>query len=261
MNQGKEQTLSVLIPRGQRFMSSAALLACAIILILSGASGVGQTAPTAKPIVTDSEIAATTVKITTLRDAFVKAAVDAGFTCPIAPPTILVVDVPAFGDYDRKTNTLKIVAWNQMTAAEKNLFYQFLGPGTNEAAARAEFEEGVHHWVFVHELGHWWQACRGVVDGEEHYKVEFGADRIAAAYWREHDPEVVAHQRAVFETVLGQSPNPVPEGQRPEAYFDENYAKLGPTPAYIWFQARMSISAFDEKPAPAFAQALQQTAH
>jgi hypothetical protein len=198
--------------------------------------------------------------MTTLRDTFVKATVEAGFACPIAPPKILVEDAPSFGSYDPKTNTLKTSGWNRMTDAERNLFFHLLGPGTTEEAARAEFETGVHHWVFVHELGHWWQACRGVVDGKEHYRREFEADRIAAAYWQEHDPEVVVHQRAVFETLLKRTPNPVPEGQRVEAYFDANYDKLGPTPVYIWFQARMCVTAFEEKPAPTFAQALKQTA-
>ena len=99
--------------------------------------------------------------MTSMRDEFVKATVEAGFPCPIPPPTILVVNVPSFGNYDPQSNTLETPAWEQLTDDEKGRFYRLLGPGTTEAAARGEFETGAHHWVFVHEMGHWWQACRG----------------------------------------------------------------------------------------------------
>jgi hypothetical protein len=197
--------------------------------------------------------------MTKLRDDFVKATADVGFTCPIAPPTISVVDIPSYGNYDPQTNTLETPAWEQLSEAERGRFFRLLGPGTTEAAAREEFETGAHHWVFIHEMGHWWQACRGVVDRGKHYAIEFGANRIAAAYWKDHDPQVVAHQRAVFEGILKRHPNPVGDAQNIEAYFDANYEKLGPTPAYIWFQARMCVAALDEQPLPSFAQALKQT--
>lgn len=239
-------------------MNIASLLGCALLAVLSAINGVGQTTAPAKTVATDAEIAVTEARMTALRDTFVKATVDAGFTCPIAPPKILVVDVPSFGSYDPETNTLKTPSWGQMTDAERGLFYRVLGPGATETAARGEFEEGTHHWVFVHELGHWWQACRGIVKSDKHYRQEFGANRIAAAYWQERDPAVIRHQRSVFEAIL-KRPNPVPEGQSVEPYFDANYEKLGPTPAYIWFQARMCITAFDEKPEPTFTEALKQT--
>ncbi len=106
-------------------------------------------------------VEATRVKMTALRDAFVKATVDAGFKCSIAPPTIVVVDVPSFGNYEPETNTLKTSAWEQMPKQERGIFYQLAGPGASEEAVRAEFETDAHHWIFVHEMGHWWQACRG----------------------------------------------------------------------------------------------------
>ena len=70
----------------------------------------------------------------------------AGFACPIAPPMILVVDVPSFGNYDPQSNTLNTPAWEQLTDGERSRFYRLLGPGTSEAAARGEFETGAHHW-------------------------------------------------------------------------------------------------------------------
>jgi len=204
-----------------------------------------------------TEVEATRVQMTAMRDAFVTAVKDAGFSCPIKVPTIVVVDVPSFGSYNPETNTLRTSSWTQMTDRERGMFFQFMGPNSTEAMARGEFEDGAHHWVFIHEMGHWFQHCVGAK--LDHYATEYGADRIATAYWNEHDPSVVAHQRPVFEAIVAKWPNPVPEGQSVETFFNTNYEKLGPTPAYIWFQARMCLKSYDEKPAPSFAQALRET--
>ena len=254
--------LSRMLSELRNYLCGVSLLCCAMLSIASAKPVDAQPPPIKQKIATEAEIAATRAEVTALRDTFMKAAAAQGLKCAIAPPAIVIEDVPSFGSYDVETNTLKTGTWNQLREDEKAMFYKFLGPGTVEAAARQEFEDGVHHWVFVHELGHWWQACRGLTeltDHGNHYAVEFGADRIAAAYWRERDSLVIAHQRPVFQGILENMPNPVPENQSVEPYFNANYEKLGPTPAYIWFQARMCITAFDEKPEPSFAETLKQT--
>lgn len=223
-------------------------------------SGVGQSAAAGGTTAeTSAAVEATRVKMTTVRDAFVKATVDAGYACKIAPPKIEVVDVPSFGNYEPETNTLKTGAWEQMTKEERRIFYQLAGPGATEDAVRAEFETDAHHWIFVHEMGHWWQACRGVVDHGDHWAIESGANRIAAAYWREKDAAIVPHLRGAFEMVLRHAPNPVPAGQEVKTYFNANYETLGPSPAYPWFQSKMCVTVMDETPVPTFAQALEET--
>jgi hypothetical protein len=118
------------------------------------------------------------------------------------------------------------------------------------------FEQAAHGWILVHELGHWWQACRSVSSSSGPYQVEFGADRISLAYWREVDPAIVATMMPIFQSVLANAPNQVPAGEKVEAYFDKHYQELGPSPAYPWFQSHMNVSAYEEKPAPTFAQTL-----
>ena len=204
-------------------------------------------------------VEATRVKMTAVRDAFVKATVAAGFTCKIAPPAIRIDDVPSYGQYNPETNTLRTGAWELMSTRGKGIFYQLAGPGASEEAVRGEFETDAHHWIFVHEMGHWWQACRGRVDQGKHYAQEAGANRIAAAFWRERDASVVAHMRAAFQMVLDHAPNPVPKGQAVETYFDANYETLGPSPAYPWFQSKMCVVVIDERPMPTFKQALEET--
>jgi hypothetical protein len=190
----------------------------------------------------------------------VKATVKAGFTCPIAPPRIVMDDVPSYGSYDEDTNTLSSSAWELLTENEKGPFYRLTGPNATENSARKEFETGAHHWVLVHELGHWWQACRHV-EASNPYLFESGANRLAAAYWRRHNPAIIAHQRGVFEHVLAKLPAPELQGEEPEAYFNSHYPdKYASVQEYIWFQSKMCLKAFDEKPAPSFAAALRQTA-
>ena len=83
-------------------------------------------------------------------------------------------------------------------------------------------------------------------------------NRIVAAYWREHDPSIIAHHGAVFASLLSHVPSPVPTGQSVEAYYDAHYPdKFRTVPEYLWFQARMCLAVFDEKPSPTFAQALK----
>ena len=207
-----------------------------------------------------TDVEETRAKMTALRDAFVQSVKDAGFTCSIAVPPVLVEDVPSFGSYDDETNTLRTSAWSLLKPEESQMFYHFMGPNATEEIARKEFEDGVHHWVIVHELGHWFQACRGITEKTaKPYAIEFGADRIAAAYWNEHDRGVIAHQRPVFEAILHNFPNPVPEGASVEPFFNDHYQELGPTPGYLWFQSRMCLAAFDEKPTPSLKRVLAET--
>ncbi len=248
---------SMVLKRGQRLVSGASLLGCALFLSVS--SGVGQTTPASKIAVPDAEVAATRAQMTTLRDEFVRATVAAGFTCPIAAPAIVVEDVPSFGQYQSSSNTLHTSDWTMLRPEERALFLHLAGPGADEASARNLFEVGSHRWVFIHELGHWWQACRGGNANHSHYQVEYGANRIALAYWREVDPEVVEKMMPVFQGIVDHAPSPVPAGQSVEEYFDKNYETLGPSPAYPWFMSRMNVSAYQERPAPTFVMVLAAT--
>jgi hypothetical protein len=203
--------------------------------------------------------AETLAKATVLRDAFIKRVHSAGFMCPIAAPTIVVEDIPSFGQYDDATNTLRTSEWTLLRPEEKAFFVQLAGPGADDATVRGVFEKAAHGWIFVHELGHWWQACRDFTAHHSHYQVEYGANRIALAYWRETDPSVATLVMSLFHGVLDHAPSPVPSGQDVEAYFNKNYETLGPGPAYPWFQSRMGVTLEEEKPAPALATVLAST--
>ena len=204
----------------------------------------------------EGELAATLAKATAVRDDFVARIHADGFSCPIPVPSILVEEVPSFGQYDDKTNIIRTSDWTLLNPQERAFFFQLAGPGAKETDVRTLFDKSAHGWIFIHELGHWWQACRNVNSKSGPYQVEYGADRISLAYWREVDPAIVATMRPIFQSVVDHAPNPVPVGEDVEAYFNKHYQELGPSPAYPWFQSRMNIAAYEEKPVPTFGQSL-----
>ena len=204
------------------------------------------------------QVADRRAQATVLRDSFVKATVAGGMSCASAPPKIVVEDVPGYASYDSATNSLKTGNWEQLNDEEKSRFFGMLGPRATEDAARAEFEIGANHWVFVRELEGWWQTCRKVPEKGSAYAFESGVNRVEAAYWREQDASIIDHMRGVFQSMQRHVPSPVPAGQSVETYYDAHYPdKFKGPPEYLWFQARMCLAAFDEKPSPTFTQALK----
>ncbi len=234
------------------FSAIIGVIASLILAYTPGLRGQEATAAPADQARLDASKAATLVKMTGVRDRVIQKIHAAGFTCPFAAPTIVVEDVPSFGQYDDDTNTLRTSDWMLINAHERAFLFQLAGPGADDAAAQALFEKAAHQWIFVHELGHWWQACRGYIATHSHYEVEAGANRTSLAYWREVDPSVVTLMMQLFDGILEHQPSPVPAGQKVEDYFNANYEQLGPTPLYPWFQARMSVSVAEEKPKPTF---------
>jgi hypothetical protein len=196
------------------------------------------------------------VQLQGLLDDYVKRIHDAGLSCPIATPTLVIHSIKSWGNYNSESNTITTPAWEQLGPDEAGFFKMLSGPGADDAAAHKTFEAAAHRWIFVHELGHWWQQCRK--SEEAPYATEYGANRLAAAYWREVDPAFLSELMPVFHKVYDHGPSPVPTSQTAAGYFDAHYQTLAGTPAYSWYQSQMVITAYEEKPAPTFAEALKQ---
>jgi hypothetical protein len=152
-------------------------------------------APSTDASKVDSSAAQT--EATALRDAFVTRLRCAGFMCSLAVPAVVIEDVPSFGQYRPETNVVRTSSWNLLNSKEKGFFAQLAGPGKSESDARKLFD-AAHQWIFIHELGHWWQACSGGYSKRSHYQVEYGANRIALSYWREVNPQIAETMRPVF---------------------------------------------------------------
>ncbi len=218
---------------------------------------VGQATPGAAQ--GDAGQTSTLARLTALRDTFTARIRADGFTCPIAPPSIVVDHIPSFGNYDDEANVLHTADWAKLSPEERGLFLHLAGPNADENAAHTMFEEATHRWIFVHELGHWWQACRHANPLHSNYQIEYGANRIALAYWREVDQDFANRMLTLFQGFVDHVPSPVPPGEATEPYFNTHYEQFGPTPAYRWYQSYMIVVASEEKPAPSFAAALAET--
>jgi hypothetical protein len=200
---------------------------CIFVAVPTSSSAQTATPPSGDP----SSSEALMGRLITLRDSFVNQVKADGFQPSLPPPTIVLDNPLAFGKYEKDKNLLHIAAWDALTPEDQALFSHLAAMIGGGQSAEQIFEEGVHQWAFVHELGHWWQACQHRI-GENHYSVEYGANRIAAAYWRLNDPTFMERTAKNMATIYAAMPNPVPEGQSPQAYLNDNYQTLGPTPAY-----------------------------
>ena len=207
---------------------------------------------------TATDVAATLAEVTATRDAFIAHVHATGRSCPLAPPRISVEDVPSYGQYDDEKNMLRTSDWSLLNPQEKDFAHKIAAPGADEASVRDTFQEVAHRWIFIHEMGHWWQACQkaDAGSGRKPYAIEYEADRIAMAYWNEIDPSLPSKMIGIAQSVLDHAPNPVPAGQAVESYFNANYETLGPSPAYPWFQAQMIVTSGKETPKPTLTQAL-----
>ena len=167
---------------------------------------------------------------TATRDAFIAQIHALGRNCPIAAPRILVEDVPSYGQYDDEHNTLHTSDWSLLNSEEKDFAHKIAPPGADEATVRANFQDVAHRWIFIHEMGHWWQACQkaDTGSGRQPYAIEYEADRIAMAYWNGLDPSLPAKMVVIAQSVLDHAPSPLPPGQAVESYFNANYQTLGP---------------------------------
>lgn len=217
-----------------------------------------QTAAPAAPSSTSNTpaLTATRTEATHTRDAFVARIKSAGFTCQLPVPTILVEDVPSFGQYDEETNILRTSDWSVLQPEERVGFVRLAGPNASNADAHALFDLAAHRWILIHELGHWWEHCNGKMVHGEPWKTEFDADRVSLAYWREVDPTVVSRMIPIFHQVVTMYPDPTPPGQEMIPYFNAHYQQLGPTPAYRWYQSQMNVVADEQRPTPTFSQIL-----
>jgi hypothetical protein len=199
--------------------------------------------------------AETLAKLTTLRDAFIADIQAAGFTPKLAAPQIVFDNPPSHGNYDEKTNVLRIATWRLLTPDDRAHYQRLAALSRGVLTAEEIFNDGVRKWVFTHELAHWWQACQGKFNGD-HWSAEYGANRIAAAYWRAHDPVLMERIVRTMKRMDAAEPSPLPAGADMKTYFNANWDTISPTPAYRWFQGEMILQVVAEIPLPGFKDAL-----
>lgn len=212
-------------------------------------------APPSAALARDSD-AAVLARLTRVRAAFLRRIDAEGYAlCPA--PQIELGDPPTFGRYLPERNAVLMASWAHLSVAEREAFQAMAQTLGGDASARSVFENGTHRWVFVHELGHWWQACRHL-SRPESYAAENGANRIALAFWREPEPRFAAGIVHGFGMLLASAPSPVPPGQSAQAYLDANFRAIAQGDACTWFQGKIIVELAAETPAPSLHRALSQ---
>jgi hypothetical protein len=198
-----------------------------------------------------------------LRDAFVDRIGEDGFYCRLPAPAMVVADTPLFGRFDRGSNNIVTPDWTQLTPAEKSVFTQLAGAGRagasggTDAQAQKIFEVEAHQWIFIVQEVHWWEACKQLTLKLTPYQAELQAVRVALAYWRERDPEVVERLAAIVES-FGKEPSLIPPGQDLPTYFNQHYLTTGSGQEYLWLQAQVVKVAMADPQELTLVQAMKQ---
>jgi hypothetical protein len=226
---------------------------CGLVLFIASAAAASALPAAA---VADGSDAAVLARLTRLRAAFLTRIDAEGYAlCPA--PQIELADPPTFGHYLAERNVVLIASWSHLSVPQRQAFEEMARTLGGRVPAQSVFENGTHRWVFVHELGHWWQACRHLTRPES-YGAENGANRIALAFWREREPRFAAGIVEGFEALLGSTPSLLPPGQPAQAYFEANFRAIAQGDAYSWFQGKMIVELAAETPPPSFHRALSQ---
>lgn len=191
------------------------------------------------------------------RDAFIDRIGEDGFYCRLPAPAVVIADTPLFGEYEKDTDNLVTPDWPQLKPEEKSVFAQLAGAGATDAQAKDLFEMEARHWVLIVGTVRWWEACKQLTLKLTPYQAELQANRVALAYWREHDPAVVQQLTAMTDE-LDKEPSLVPAGQDFPTFFNQHYQKNASGKDYLWMQAQVVKTALAEDPQPTLVQTLNQ---
>jgi hypothetical protein len=167
-----------------------------------------------------------------------------------------------------KDQTVHTAQFGDLPTPMQAIFNQWASYTTDQPAGDALFDDMFHRFFFVHELGHWMasQVIAGLPETERDivakneaghkWEREIAANRIAVAWYRQHDPKYLAKLVEDFRRIQAHLPNPVPIGVDRKTYFTENYDKLGTDPmAYGWYHLQMVLLVYEE-PVQSFQQVL-----
>jgi hypothetical protein len=224
---------------------------CVLVSLASSASG-APPAAYARPL---SEVQVRQ-QLTRLRNLFAREAFAEGYhECPL--PAITLRDTPSFGNYIREKNQIVVASWASLSHKEREDSAQMAAQVGGPATAVSVFEGRTYRWVFVHELGHWWQSCRNQVRPDS-FEEENGANRIALAFWRRQDPRFAEGIVQRFEALAHDFPTPIPQGQTLQEYVNANFESISHGDTYTWFQASSIARLAAEDPRPSFHKALSQ---
>lgn len=151
--------------------------------------------------------------------------------------------------------------FSRLPSPMQQIWTQWASYTKDEPSGDVLFKDMFYRFTLVHELGHLivGRVIAGMPEMERKQVLfnqranltegEFVANRIAVAWFREHDPQYLARLVNDYRLIQARMPNPVPPGADAKRYLSENYLKLSSDPvAYGWYQLYMVYTVYDEAP-------------
>ncbi len=172
--------------------------------------------------------------------------------CGVEPdylPGIVIDSEPSMISFYDRDRSVHLSRWSEMPPPVQGLMQAWAGGGTLGLAPEEHFAEIFNSLLIPHELGHYVAMMDGRFRTQDFWTNEVQANRIALAFWAmDAEPgRPLADRVENYVRFLGTLPNPVPAGQDPRAYFQENYEALGEDPmAYGWYQGAFMRTAWAE---------------
>lgn len=143
----------------------------------------------------------------------------------------------------------------------RQVWTQWASYTEDEPSGEQLFADMFYRFFLVHEAGHILSG-RAIDALPEPQRAKVSAiqianateremvpNRIAVAWFREHDPAYLLRLVNDFRRIQARMPNPVPSGDDTKQYFKTHYLQLAKDPqAYGWYQLQMVITAYEEPP-------------
>ena len=210
-------------------------------LTLAGCAHVPPPAPDVPDIQADAQ---------QVVDLFITVARAQGLAVEVVP-TVRVETTPNLIFYADQVVT--VPRWGDLPPEVQSLFSDWARAAGGVWDGEGLFNELFHWFLIPHELGHDVQQIQGVPLG--HFAAEQHANRIAVAWWA-LDPSSSARLHTFCEvaaSLAGILPDPTPQGEAAESWFDEHYDALAQDPvAYGHYQFQFMSTACTEREAHPF---------
>ena len=215
-------------------------LAAFVTLLVGGMTQ----ATDAQPIVDPLE-----AKVAGIRDRFVAAVRACGVDPAFVPKTELATDARVIS-YDPEKRAVIIGRWEALPLPIQAFFSSWAGHDMPGETPDKLFDKLFNGFLVAHELGHWVGDQSGRMATLDYYDFEIEANRFAIAFAALDAKTLAAREETVGQfSFIQMLPNPVPKGQTPRQYFNDNYTTLTTRDpvAYNWYQGHFMQTAWEQR--------------
>jgi hypothetical protein len=168
---------------------------------------------------------------------------------PAFSPTVEIRTLPSLISYSTGSRTITIGEYYDLPPPLKDQLVTWAGPLAMEDG-KAVFETIFQRLGVAHEMGHWQQHLSRRFFTLDRWESETEANRIAIAFWSLRGEEYAGLSEVVegWIGVMGELPDPTPEGADPRAFLQENYRDIVVDPEkYGWFQGQFLKEAWEKR--------------